>query len=291
MRALCIVNPASGGRHSDLDELPAHLERLRGAGFDVEVRETAPESPSAADLAQLAVEGGYEACLVAGGDGTVQPVATKLLGTGVNLGILPFGSFMNIANGLGISLRAAEAVDVIVSRNVVKCDVGEVNGRVFYETAGIGVDAEMFGAARLAEKGRFRHAAQRLWRAATQGSHRVSVVVDGREHQHRAVQILVANSPYYLWSIPIVPGATMDDGRLEVAVYARMGRLQLLRTLIGLWREGRYPIRPLTYQGARIELRSAEPLTVHADGQVVGALPVAISCRPGALAVYAPPRS
>lgn len=284
------MNPAAGGRHSDPAGLPAILDRLREAGFDLDVRETGAEGPTSADLAEEAVKGRYDACLVAGGDGTVQPAATRLLGTGVILGILPYGSFMNIANGLGISLKAEEAVETIVDRHVVQADVGEAgtHERVFFETAGIGLDAHVFGAARLAGRGKRAHALRRLWRAATQGTHRVSVVVDGAEHAHRVFQILIANSPYYLWSFPIAPDARMDDGRLEVAVYARMGRLALVRSLFGLWRNGEYPSAPITYSGSAIELRCAEPLPVHADGKVAGALPMIFTCRPGALAVYAP---
>lgn len=291
VRALCIVNPAAGGRHSDPADLPAILDRLRESGFELSVRETAQDSPSAADLAQQAVDEGFDACLVAGGDGTVQPAALQLLGTGVILGILPFGSFMNIANGLGIPLEAKSAVDVLIARNVVRCDVGQVGEgeKVFFETAGVGVDAHVFGAARLAERGKRKHALRRLWRAATMGTHRVTIRVDGTEHAHRVFQILVANSPFYLWSMPIAPDAAMDDGKLEVAVYARMGRLQLLTTLIALWREGHYPTPPITYRGSRVELSSRAALPVHADGKVVGMLPLTISCRPGALAVYAPP--
>jgi diacylglycerol kinase (ATP) len=286
------VNPAAGGRHSDPSDLPRILERLRERGFELDVRETGAESPTSADLAAEAVERGYDACLVAGGDGTVQPAATKLLGTGVVLGILPFGSFMNITRGLGIPLEAKDAAEVIVARHVVTADVGEAgeHEKVFFETAGVGLDAHVFGAARLAERGLRRHALRRLWRAATQGTHRVTAAVDGAEHAHRVFQILVANSPYYLWSFPVAPDAAMDDGRLEVAVYARMGRLQLLRALVGLWRSGEYPVAPIIYSGAKVELRSAEPLPVHADGKVVGSLPITIRCRPGALAVYAPPR-
>lgn len=270
--------------------MPKILDRLRESGFELDIRETGAESPTAADLAEAAVRERFEACLVAGGDGTVQPAAGKLLGTGVILGVLPYGSFMNIANGLGIPLKADEAVEVIAARNVVNCDVGEAGGheKVFYETAGVGLDAHVFGAARLAERGKKMQALRRLWRAATQGTHRVTVVVDGTEHAHRVFQILVANSPYYLWAFPIVPDARMDDGELEVAVYARMGRFTLARSLFGLWRAGEHPTPPITYRGRTIELRSAEPLPVHADGKVVGALPMAFTCRPGALAVYAP---
>lgn len=292
IRALCVVNPAAGGRHSDPAQLPAILERLGAAGFELDVRETGANGPTAADLAQAAVDEHFDACLVAGGDGTVQPAALRLLDTGVVLGILPYGSFMNIANGLGISLKAEEAVEVIAARHVVRCDVGEVGGheKVFFETAGVGLDAHVFGAARLAERGKRVHALRRLWRAATQGTHRVTLVVDGREHAHRVYQILIANSPYYLWSFPIVPDARMDDGRLEIAVYARVGRLALVRSLVALWRTGAHATPPITYRGSTIELRSAEPLPVHADGKVVGSLPITVGCRAGALAVYAPAR-
>ena len=270
--------------------MPKIFDRLREAGFELDIRETGAESPTAADLAEAAVREKFEACLVAGGDGTVQPAAGKLLGTGVILGILPYGSFMNIANGLGISLKAEEAVEVIAARHVIKCDVGEAgeHEKVFYETAGIGFDANVFGAVRLAERGKKMHALRRLWRAATQGTHRVTVVVDGKEHAHRVFQILVANSPYYFLSLPVVPDAKMDDGKLEVAVYARMGRFTHARSLLALWRTGEHSVPPIIYRGSAIELRSAEPLPVHADGKVVGALPMTFTCRPAALAVYAP---
>lgn len=286
------MNPAAGGRHSDPAELPNILDRLRESGFELDVRETGADGPTSGDLAEAAVTERFEACLVAGGDGTVQPAATKLLGTGVILGILPYGSFMNIANGLGISLKAEEAVEVIAARHVVQCDIGEAgeHEKVFYETAGVGLDAHVFGAARLAERGKKRHALRRLWRAATQGTHRVTIVVDGEQHAHRVFQILIANSPFYLWSFAIAPDAKMDDGKLEVAVYARMGRLALIRTLFGLWRTGEYPTPSVTYRGGKIELQCREPLPVHADGKVAGALPMTFTCRPGALAVYAPKR-
>lgn len=266
------------------------LDRLREAGFDLDVRETAGDGdgPSAGDLATQGVAERFEAILVAGGDGTVQKVAKKLIDTKIILGILPFGSYMNIANGLGISLDPLEAVETICQRQVVDCDVGEVAGEVFFETAGVGIDADVFGAARLAEKKKFGKALRRLARGARQGSHRISITVDGREYTHRVVQLLVANSPYYLWSFAIAPDARMDDGLLEVAVYARMGRLKLLRALFGLWRNGESPYRPITYRGKKIELKSREKLPVHADGDLVGKLPLMITCKSGAVKVFAP---
>lgn len=288
VRALCIVNPAAGYRHASRDELPRAIERLEAAGFALEVLETGAEEPSSAQLARLAVERRLDAVIVAGGDGTVQPAAAELLDSGVALGILPFGSFMNIAHGLGLPLDAAAAADVITSRRVRAADVGDVDGRVFFESAGVGLDAEMFLAARLAERGRWANALRRVRRWATHRSHRLRVIVDGEIAEHHAYQVLIVNSPYYHWSMPVVPEASMYDGGLDVAVFPRMGRRALLGSMYALWRTGRPGRPPIVRRGSEISIESDEALSVHADGQVAGRLPVTIRCRAGALRVFAP---
>lgn len=287
-RALCIVNPAAGKRTAKEGDLDAALEILRAAGLVLDVRETGVERPSAAELAKAAMGEGFDCVIAVGGDGTVQPAARALLGTDVVLGILPFGTYMNIANGLGIPLEPIPAARVIAAGNVIAADAGYVAGKHFLETAGVGIDAELFGAARLAERRRWGPALRRLWRGITQPSYVFDLVVDGTPRRHRAYQVLVANSPYYLWAFHVVPESRMDDGYLDVAVYARMGRRELLAAVVGFLVSNWYARAPVSYRGRKIELRSEQPLTVHADGQVVGKTPVAIECVRGALRVFAP---
>jgi diacylglycerol kinase (ATP) len=286
--AVCIVNPKAGMRHANAEDIDAVTRILREAGFDLEIEETALPHPTAGDLARRAVEAGREAVIVAGGDGTVQAAAHELLGTGVVLGILPFGSFMNITKGLGIPLDALAAARVIVDRHVRKADVGEVHGEVFFESAGIGIDAELFGAARAAERGRWRRALRRVWRSARQGSHRMRVVTAKGERWVHAYQALVLNSPFYTWSFPVTPSGNMHDGLLEVVLFPRMGRRALVRSLFRLWREGRHEEQPVVLQEREVTVESDARLPIHADGRVVGTLPATFTCRAGVLAVYAP---
>ena len=287
MRAMLVTNPAAGERHAK----PGDLERCEGilesAGFLLDRVETGAESPTSADLARRAIEQGYEVCIVAGGDGTVAPAAAALLDSPVVLGILPFGSVMNIAHGLGIPLEPVKAAEVIAQRRVVRADAGEVRDKIFFETAGIGLDAEMFGAARLAERGDWRRALRRVWRWLTHKSFRVAIDVDGREDRQRALQILVMNSPYYGWSLELLPRVSMTDGLLDVAIFPRIGRWALLASLIAVWRGGKLPVRPLAYRGARIAIASGDPVAVHADGAFAGGLPAEFVCRKGALSVFA----
>ena len=287
MRALLIVNPAAGRRHAGPDDLERSIAILRNAGIRLDPVETGPDGPTASDLARWATSEGYDACIVAGGDGTVAPAAAVLVDTPVTLGILPFGSFMNIARGIGIPFDAARAAELIARGSVHAIDVGEVHGHRFFETAGIGLDAELFLAARHAERGSWRRLWRRIVRWLTHRTHDVVVTVDGEAHGHRVMQILVLNSPYYAWSLPVVPDGTMEDGQLDVAVFPRMGRLALLRSLVAVWRLRPLPVRPVRYHGASIEITSPAALTVHADGADAGTLPATLRCRRGALRVYA----
>jgi len=286
-RAVLIVNPAAGKRHADDGDLAECVRILTAAGFDIDRRDTGPENPTSADLAKNAVAEGFRVVLVAGGDGTVAPAAIALLGTEATLGILPFGSFMNIANGLGIPLKPVEAARVIARRKVKRSDVGEVAGKIFFETCGVGMDADMFGAARLAERGRWRPAFRRIVRWATANAHRVEITVDGKTERHGVLQILIVNSPYYGWALPIVPNADMTDGLLEVAIFPRKGRLELLRWMATIWHTGRPGRPPRLLRGKVIGLASSESVPVHADGQIAGRLPVTVRCCEGVLRVFA----
>jgi diacylglycerol kinase (ATP) len=288
-RAMLVVNPAAGARGEGRE--PHDLERceaiLRDAGFDLDRFETGDASPTSADLARHAVEHGYEACIVAGGDGTVARAAAVLLDTPVVLGILPFGSVMNIAHGLDLPLDPAKAADLIARRRVKRADAGEVRGKVFFETAGVGLDADVFGAARHAERGDWRRALRRATRLVMLRSHRVAINVDGQEDRQRAMQILVMNGPYYGFSLEVLPRVSMTDGLLDVALFPRMGRRTLLHSFFTVWRGGKLPVRPITYRGTRIKISSDEPLGVHADGALAGGLPAEFVCRKGALSVFA----
>jgi YegS/Rv2252/BmrU family lipid kinase len=288
LRALLVVNPAAGHRTAGPSDLEEALAVLRNAGLVIDVAQTAPEHPTSADLARRAIAERYDACIVAGGDGTVAPAAAALVDTDVTLGILPFGSFMNIAHGLGIPLTPIDAAAVIAKGNVHRADVGEVHGSLFFETAGVGLDAELFGAARNAERRRWWRVIFRVWRYFTHATHRVRITIDGETYAHRAMQILVLNSPYYAWALPLLPeGVSMEDGMLDVAVFPRMGRIALLRSLVAVMRARRLPHKPVRYRGSAIAMASDDALTIHSDGRIAGTLPAEFACRRGALRVFA----
>ncbi len=286
-KALLIVNPAAGGGTARAD-IDAILDVLQPAFETIDLVETGLEHPTATELGERAVREGYEAVLVAGGDGTVGNAARALVGTDVVLGILPFGTYMNIARAIGIprdDQRAAARV--IADGNVSAIDVGRVGDTYFFEAAGIGMDADAFSAGRAIQRGDRGFAMSALAALLRRRGVRVQIDIDGRTHSRRLIQAVVSNGPWYGWGFEVAPGALLDDGRLDLVVFGE-SKWRVLRELVAAAVARDRPVRGRRWHGARITMSSRHELNVHADGIVVGTLPQTFSVEAKALKVYAP---
>ena len=285
-RALAIVTPAAG-RGTARADVETVLARLHERFETIDVVETRLDHPTATDLGERAVAERYDVAIVAGGDGTTAGVARALVGTGVTLGILPFGTFMNIARALGIPRTDPAAAAEIIARGAARqIDVGEVGGRLFFEAAGIGLDADVFTAGRALRRGERGLAAAALRALLRRRSERVRVEVDGRASTHRILQAVVCNGPWYGWGFSVAPDATVDDGLLDLVIFPD-SRLRVLREVVAAAVDRDRPARGRRFRGTRITLSATRELAVHADAEVVGQLPQTFTVRPRALRVFA----
>jgi len=80
----------------------------------------------------------------------------------------------------------------------------------------------------------------------------------------------------------------MHDGLLEVAIFPGMGRRDLIRSVVTLWREGHYEDPPIVLREREVRIEADAPLAIRADGRLAGALPATFRCRAGELAVFVP---
>lgn len=286
-RALLIVNPAAGGGTARAD-VEAVVDLMRDRFGTIDLIETGLEHPTATELAERAVGQGYDAVVVAGGDGTVGAAARALVGTNVVLGILPFGTYMNIARAVGVPRDdQSAAAQVIADGNVRPIDVGMVGDLCFFEAAGIGLDADAFRAGRAIQRGDRGFAVAALRALIRRRGVRVRIDVDGRVRTHRILQAVVSNGPWYGWGFEVSPRARIDDGELDLVVFGD-SKWTVLRELIAAATARGRSARGRRYRGARITLSASSPLAVHADGVVIGSLPQTFTSSPKALKVYAP---
>ena len=88
----------------------------------------------------------------------------------------------------------------------------------------------------------------------------------------------------------VAPDASIDDARLDVAVYPGLNKAELLAYFTKLMNEGQAEDVPIQrYQARRLTIKASPKLQVMADGVMLGKGKVKIKIFPGALRVIAPP--
>ena len=302
---LLIANPVSGGKPGSTPRLsndPNELEpqalaaALRARGLSVQVHVLA-EADDPAEVASGAPETDV---VVAGGDGTVGPVAEVLAHSDRALGILPMGSWNNIARGLGLPFELEPALDVIGRGDVARVDAGLAwhptadeaeprdDARLFFEAAGVGLDAAGFGAIELGGRAGWRFALRAMWRALWRRRTRMLIELDGEVMRRRTPAVTVCIGPYHGLGFALVPDADPADGRFDVAIFSGMSGPAVVRHFLRVAR-GREQHEPRIelLQGQRITVRGARRvLPAHTDGKSIGVTPVSFEVRPGALRVF-----
>ena len=123
------VNPAA----SRADETRAALEKA--ACFDI--RAVAPDSIT--EAVRAAVAEGATRIAVAGGDGTLSAGAAAIVGSDVELLVVPAGTLNHFARDYGIPTELDAACALASSSHVISVDVARVNGRVFLNTSSVGM--------------------------------------------------------------------------------------------------------------------------------------------------------
>ena len=133
---IVILNRAAGRQQDDTQTRIHDLFRSQGVAARLLV---ARDGGEMAALADQAARSSAEVVVGAGGDGTIDAIASKLAGTGKALAVLPLGTFNLFARRVGIPLDLEAAVRTAISGPIRAINVGEVNGRIFLSRSSVGL--------------------------------------------------------------------------------------------------------------------------------------------------------
>ncbi|MDE6338668.1 MAG: YegS/Rv2252/BmrU family lipid kinase [Muribaculaceae bacterium] len=216
-KCLLIINPISGtGKKRGV--AARCMRKLSRAGIDVEVLYT-EKAGDASKFAAHAAAKGYLGVIAAGGDGTVNEIATSLRGTGTALGIIPLGSGNGLARHLGLSMDPSEAIDVIARRHVVACDSCSVNERTFVCTFGLGFDAAVSDKfAKSQHRGLLNYIKSALLEYQHFQPTEYEITADGHTFRFKAFIVAACNASQYGNNIFIAPQASIKDGLVDITI-------------------------------------------------------------------------
>lgn len=215
--ALMIINPISGTRHKgELQALVA--DRMKAIGVTLEVVHTQHKGHGA-ELAAEAAERGVDLVIAAGGDGTVNEIASVLMHTDTALGLVPCGSGNGLARTLGIPMDFDRAVDLIARRNAVAIDCGIADGKPFFCTFGVGFDAVVTHKfSQTKRRGKMEYVRSALLEYLNFTPDHYALEIDGEIITEEALLISVCNTSQYGNNAYIAPQASITDGLLDITV-------------------------------------------------------------------------
>ena len=287
-----ILNPRAGHgadeeRQREITDLFATLGRQATVFVPAEGQDIA-------ERARAAVQAGCRVLVAAGGDGTVNAVASAVVGRETPLGVLPVGTLNHFAKDVGIPLDLPAAVRVVAQGVERRVDVGEVNGRYFLNNSSIGVYP------RIVElRERYRSTGLGKWIAAFWASLAVlrrrpflgvGIQVEGETVVRRTPFVFIGNNEYKMEGLRGVHRAGLTGGYLAVYVMHASRRVSLVRLGWELLLRGPDKVQELDLfrlPGTRIETRRRR-IQVALDGEVTSLRsPLEYRSHPGALRVMA----
>jgi len=292
-----IANPVSGWRKGP-QRAAEVLARLKKAGRHAEMKLTTAQG-DAGRLAADAAAHGSRVIVAAGGDGTLHEVACALAGAPATMGILPFGRCNDLARALGIFKHTpVDALARMLLEGPVRAiDLGRYEprdnpeaARRFCTVATLGLDSDV---TRYVDEHKLRLKGTLSYLYATarvllkfKPPH-VRLRWDNGDFDGRILLAATGNTPYYGGAMHICPGATPDDGLLNVCLIEAVGRMTILRIIPRVY-SGRHvqhkKVRMLTTK--RLEIETPDGAQVlYADGERLGTTPGVISVEAGRLKV------
>jgi len=226
-----IINLGSGA--DDKEELRNRLtEIFSTSGRNARIS-LARNGEDVVELARRAAQSDSGTIVAGGGDGTINTIASAIVGTSKKLGVLPLGTLNHFARDLHIPLDLEAAARTVLAGHTTEVDVGEVNDRIFLNNSSLGLYPRLV---------RERKKKQRLgsgkWAAffwATVAVLRrypfldVSLSADGKDFSSRTPLVFIGNNEYEMKGINVGARARLDAGNLSLYITHDTGRLGLMR--------------------------------------------------------------
>lgn len=266
-RIAFIINPISGAK--DKTKLPKLIEQIaQKLGASIEIRYTEC-SGHAAELTRELCSEGFNRIVAVGGDGTINEVAKVLVGTNVELGIVPQGSGNGLARHLRIPMTPRKSIEVAISHRSEAIDTAYINQTAFFCTAGVGFDALIGN--RFAEsksRGLKTYATIATKEFLSYKPKKYKLDIDGENVECKAFLITIANASQYGNNAYIAPQADLQDGILDVVIVNKLplllGPLFAMRLFLKKIERSRFV---KCYRGRNITIVREGRDYIHYDGE------------------------
>jgi diacylglycerol kinase (ATP) len=288
MKTLLIVNPMSGARG----------QRWKGFDLPGAIQSWFPEATlhltsaarDATVAARHAVAQNFDLVVAAGGDGTINEVVNGLVGSPVQLGILPAGTENVLAKERHVPSNLEKAAIYLKEAPPRKVDVVRCGDRYFLCFAGIGFDALVVDKVVPDQKAKLGAMAyvmtgfEQMFKYQETARMATVEVDDQPPLQCSFWQIVAGNIQTYGGGLRPTPRASMHDGLLDLVIWPRADLPGMIHQIVATATGAHLGIADVKYlQGKRFRIDSEPASLVQLDGDLLGSTPVEFEVVPQSL--------
>ncbi len=216
-RYLFINNPISGGGKQDFTKVFNAFEE----NFPSHRIINTTHIGHAKELANQ-YQHEYDIIVAVGGDGTINEIASVLLNSNTELGIIPNGSANGLAFHLGLPMTVDKAVLYLLDSTAKPIDVIEANNSIFLNVAGVGFDGHinvLFNQTKL--RGLWSYAKLIFTEYIKYKPFNYKIDISGSSYQGKAFFIVYENSTQYGHNFHIAPNAKVNDGIMHITIVTK----------------------------------------------------------------------
>ena len=215
--------------------------------------------------------------VVAGGDGTVGAVVSRLADTRCRIGIIPLGTFNNFAMSLRLPPALDKAIDVAQGGRAHSITLGRVNNVVFLEACAVGLFGDTIRLGEYAKDRRLRGITTKIRRVLTARPFRYELSKD-LVGSGTAMSLVFSNT-YSTGSQLPVGDSTPADPYLEFSVHAGSTHLDIAGRALGsaLLAKHREEGAGQVFRFRRLRVVTKPRVRAYADHVLAGYTPLTVS--------------
>lgn len=230
-KILFVVNPTAGNTDKEplIDFVSQSLEKQ---GIKLHIYKTTGDEDKKS-IAALLKKKSFDRVLVAGGDGTVQKMASLLIDLQIPMGIFPEGSANGLAYNLNLPDTHEEQLEVALFGKILNLDVLKMNENLCIHIADFGVNAELV---KNFEEGSIRGKLGYVLKSIptllnTEYPFDFEIKANGTLLKKEGAVLAIANALQYGTGATINPDGKMDDGKFEIIIFKNLNVIGIIKTL------------------------------------------------------------
>jgi diacylglycerol kinase (ATP) len=269
LKAVVIFNPFSGkNKTSNLNELI--FKNIDSEKFDVQVWPT-EKADDLILLTETAIKNKVDVIIAAGGDGTINQIASRIVNTGILLGIIPLGSGNGFARHFKIPINTEKAIQSLALAKPKLIDTVWLNRHCMVNIGGIGFDAHISA---LFANNKKRGLIGYIKTILNQTNYKSQVYTiyqfDKMIWTGNAFMISIANATQWGNNVKVHAGAMPDDGLFNIVIVKKFSTLSvpiLMKNLLeGRLHQNRNSV---TFTGTDFVIKRETDGPVHVDGEPI----------------------